>query len=334
MSGPEDTFDALYAQRQGTYVKAAGDEDFLEGLNAYLAPRERELYRDYEIEHPLIFVVGAPRSGTTLLSQLLAYCLDVGFIDNFAARFWLAPVHGIRLSKLIAGGPEPGAFESEYARTSRPTDIHEFGYFWRHWLSKHTFDDVVHAAEHENEIDWDGLRLTLANIQHELGRPLVAKNMLGAYHMPRLRRELGKVLFVCIERDPLDACVSILDARRKYYSDPAAWWSYVPVEYPLLKDLDPWEQVAGQVHYLGAYYDRELAAVGADATIRVSYQELCSDPAGVLRRVASTAAGTYSCEVSIREQPPAAFPFRTYADRDADKARFADLLARFQAAGS
>jgi LPS sulfotransferase NodH len=331
VSSPEDTFDALYAQRQGTYVKAAGDEDFLEGLNAYLAPRERQLYGDYEIEHPLIFVVGAPRSGTTLLSQLLAYCLDVGFVDNFAARFWLAPVHGIRLSKLIAGGPEAGAFESEYARTSRPTDIHEFGYFWRHWLNKHTFDDVVHAAEHEDEIDWDGLRLTLANIQHELGRPLVAKNMLGAYHMPRLRRELGKVVFVCIERDPLDACVSILDARRKYYSDPASWWSYVPVEYPLLKDLDPWEQVAGQVHYLGAYYDHELAAVGADSSIRVSYQELCTDPAGVLRRVASTARDTYGCEVGVREQPPAEFPFRTYADRDADKARFADLLARFQA---
>ena len=82
---------------------------------------------------------------------------------------------------------------------------------------------------------------------------------------------------MCIERDPLDACVSILDARRKYYSDPAAWWSYVPVEYPLLKDLDPWEQVAGQVHYLGAYYGRELAAVGADASIR------CQLPGAVQR---------------------------------------------------
>ena len=163
---------------------------------------------------------------------------------------------------------------------------------------------------------------------------MVAKNMLGAYHMPRLRRELGKVLFVCIERDPLDACVSILDARRKYYSDPDAWWSYVPVEYPLLKDLDPWEQIAGQVHYLGAYYDRELAAVGADAADPGVYQELCGDPAerpaprlldGRRRRTAARSASASS------RRPT--FPFRTYTDRDADKARFADLLAGFQACG-
>lgn len=329
-----DTFDDLYGKRRGAYVKEAGDEGFLEGLNEHLAPRERELYGDYAIEHPLIFVVGAPRSGTTLLSQLLAYCLDVGYVDNFTARFWLAPVHGLRLSKLIVGGPQPGAFESEYARTSRPTDIHEFGYFWRHWLHKHTFDDVVAAAEREDEIDWAGLRLTLANMQHELGRPLVAKNMLGAYHMPRLRRELGKVVFVCIERDPLDACVSILDARRTYYSDPDTWWSYVPVEYPQLKDLDHWQQIAGQVHYLGAAYDRDLAAVGADAVVRVSYEELCSDPAGVLERVASTATSAYGGEIAVREQPPAAFPFRAYTDRDADKARFAELLAGFRDARS
>ena len=331
MSREADTFDDLYAKRQGSYVKEASDEDFLEGLNEYLAPREHELYGDYPIDQPLIFVVGAPRSGTTLLSQLLAYCLDVGYIDNFTARFWLAPVHGLRLSRLIVGGPQPGAFESEYARTSRPTDIHEFGYFWRRWLNKHTFEDVVHAAEHEEGIDWPGLRLTLANIQHELGRPLVAKNMLGAYHMPRLRRELGPVIFVCIERDPLDACISILDARRKYYSDPGAWWSYVPVEYEQLKDLDAWEQVAGQVHYLGAYYDRELSALGVDAAIRVTYEDLCRDPAGILQRVASTAADTYGSRIGVRTEPPASFPFRAYTDRDADKARFAELLAGLQA---
>ena len=38
-----------------------------------------------------------------------------------------------------------------------------------------------------------------------------------------------------VERDPLDAAVSILDARRKHYDDPRAWWSYVPLEYDQLR---------------------------------------------------------------------------------------------------
>ncbi|NBO54134.1 MAG: hypothetical protein EBU84_05990, partial [Actinobacteria bacterium] len=41
---------------------------------------------------PLVFIVGVPRSGTTLLSQLFSRFLDVGYIDNIVARFWANPV--------------------------------------------------------------------------------------------------------------------------------------------------------------------------------------------------------------------------------------------------
>jgi hypothetical protein len=315
-------FDELYSERRGPYAKDPGAEDFLGELNEYLQPRELELYRDLDIEHTFVFVVGLPRSGTTLLTQVLAYCLDAGYVNNFAARFWLAPVHGLRLSRLIAGDAEPVSFESDYARTRSLLDIHEFGYFWRHWLRKHTFEDVVHAHEREDEIDWPGLRLTLANVQHELGKPLVAKNMLGAYHMPRLREVLERVVWVYVERDLLDVCVSILDARRKYYDDPRTWWSYVPVEYPQLRDLDEWEQIAGQAHYLERYLERELESVGEDAVVRVTYEQLVREPADVLEEVAIRAGAR------IAQQPPESFPFRTRDGRDEDKQHFAALLDR------
>ena len=322
---PGARFDDLYSERRGPYAKDPGAEDFLEGLNEYLRPRELELYRDHELEHTFVFVVGLPRSGTTLLTQVLAYCLDAGYVNNFAARFWLAPVHGIRLSRLIAGDAEPVSFESDYARTRSLLDIHEFGYFWRHWLKKASFDDVVHAREREEEIDWAGLRLTLANVQHEFGKPLVAKNMLGAYHMPKLREVLGRVVYVYVERDVLDVCVSILDARRKYYDDPRQWWSYVPVEYPLLKDQDEWDQVAGQVHYLRRYLERELDAVGEDAVVRVTYEQLVREPANVLDAVAARAGA------GIAQEPPESFPFRSHEDRAGERERFAGLLDRFHA---
>jgi LPS sulfotransferase NodH len=324
-------FEELYAERTQAYAKDASGEAFLQALNEDLQPRELALYRDGEAEHPFVFVVGLPRSGTTLVSQLLAYCLDAGYVNNFAARFWLAPVHGLRLARLIAGEADGGSFESDYARTKSLRDIHEFGYFWRHWLNKRTFDDVVHAREREEEIDWPGLKQTLVNVQDELGKPFVAKNMLGAYHMPKLREVLDKVLYVYIERDELDVAVSILDARRKYYSDPSSWWSYVPLEYPLLKDRDYWEQIAGQVHYLTRFYERALAGVGEDAVVRVTYEALCRDPASVLEGVAARAASAYGYPVRIGQAPPESFPFREHGDRHGDKGRFERLLARFRA---
>ncbi len=322
------TFEQLARARRGSYAKDDGDERFLRALNEDLHKRELALYRDVDVEHPFVFVLGLPRSGTTLTSQLLAYCLDAGYIDNVAARFWLAPVHGIRLARLIAGG-ERGetTFRSDHARTPGLADIHEFGYFWRHWLRKHTFDDVVKAREREDEIDWVGLRRTLANVQHELGKPLVAKNVLASYHLAKVRDVLGPVVWVYVERDPLDVCISILEARRSYYSDPRRWWSYVPPEYPLLAGLDEWEQIAGQVHYLARFYERTFREAGDDAVVRVDYEGLCADPGAVLAAVARRSADVYGYPLAVRVPPPASFPFRRHDGRNPDKRRFERLLA-------
>jgi LPS sulfotransferase NodH len=319
------TFDEVASTRRPAYAKDADDEAFLRLLNERLEPLERDGYVDSDIEHPFLFVIGLPRSGTTLLSQLLAYCLDVGYVDNVAARFWLAPVHGLRLAHILVGDDKPAAFESDYARTHDPRAIHEFGYFWRHWLRKETFAEVVRSRELESEIDWDRLRVTLANVQRELGRAYAGKNMLGAYHTQRLTEVLGKVLWVYVERDPLDVCVSILDARRKHYDDPRTWWSYVPLEYEQLEHLDEWQQVAGQVHYLQCLYEADLPALGERA-LRTSYEELCRDPGAVLAEVSRRCENLYGEPIALSTPPPDSFPVRRYEGRDEEKARFVELL--------
>jgi hypothetical protein len=322
------TFEELYDRRSGTYAKDAEGESFLRDLNELLEPHEGALYRDLDIEAPFVFVLGLPRSATTLTSQLLAYCLDVGYVDNVAARFWLAPVHGIRLSRELLGpNRPPPQFESDYARTADLGGIHEFGYFWRRWLRKESFADVVHAREREDEIDWAGLRRTLANVQHALGgKPVAAKNILASYHLRRLREELGPVIYVYVERDPLDAAVSILDARRKYYDDPRTWWSYTPPEVEQLLGLDEWGQVAGQVHYLQQLYERGLPEAGLDVVVRTTYEEIARRPRSLLEVVAERSRGAHGVDIAIAQEPPQGFAFRTHEGREEDKERFRALL--------
>lgn len=326
------SFDEVASTRRAEYAKDAGDEAFVRSVNEHLAKRERELYVDCEIEHPFVFVIGLPRSGTTLLSQVLAYCLDAGYVSNFAARFYLAPVTGLRLGRILFGTEKPAAFESDYARTGDPRGIHEFGYFWRHWLHKETFADVVRSRELESSMDWEGLRLTLANVQRELGRAYVGKNMLGAYHTTKLCDVLGPVLWVHVERDALDVAVSILDARRKHYDDLSAWWSYVPLEYDRLEGLDHWHQIAGQVHYLERLYDKELGALG-DRAVRTTYAQMCTDPRGLLGEISARSEALYGMPLPTAVKPPGAFPLRSYDDRDDEKERFAALLAELAAEG-
>jgi len=131
-----------------------------------------------------------------------------------------------------------------------------------------------------------------------------------------------------VERDPLDVAVSILDARRRYYDDPDTWWSYVPVEYPALRDLDHWHQIAGQIHFLRAHFARELTRVDPACVVTVGYRQVCEQPAAVLELVRDRARGL-GHTIDLREAPPASFPFRTHLDRCEDRSRFAELLAGF-----
>lgn len=326
-----DDLEYLNKFRSGRFRKKEQEEAFLDEFNRYLFEKERKEYHDYPVTHPFIFVLGPPRSGTTLISQLIANTFDIGFINNLAARFYLAPLHGIRFSKAVLGDKSETDYKSVYAQTSDLSDIHEFGYFWRHWLKKQTLSDITHASEREGQIDWEGLKKCLTSIQQELQKGLVFKNIFGSYHMKRLRSLLDEVLFVYIERDELDTACSILEARKKYYGDDLEkWWSYAPPEVLELKEMDYWHQIAGQIVYLKRFYFNEFEKLPANSVIKVHYESLCRDPASVIRDIQQRAETLYSYSFNIIKTPPKTFDIRTYNDRNETKEIFKKLIDRFR----
>lgn len=320
----------LNKKRKEGYFKDPKEEYFLYEINKKLQAIEMKQYKNYRINYPFLFVFGLPRSSTTLISQIIAYCFDVGYINNFMARFWLAPIHGIRLSKIFLGQKKCKTFQSDYARTTELTDIHEFGYFWRYWLKKENLTDITQVKKREKYIDWKGLKKTLANIQHEFDKPFVFKNIFGSYHIVKLNEVLEKVLYIYIERDPLDVAISILDARKKFYNDLNSWWSYAPVEYNKIKDLNYYEQIAGQVYYLRQYYENEITFSRLNNVIKVEYADLCANPQRSLARITQTSKELFNIDIELTNKPPKEFPIKTYAGRDEEKAKFKMLLEKFR----
>ncbi|MDZ7703686.1 MAG: sulfotransferase [Trueperaceae bacterium] len=153
------------------FAKDAADEQFLARLNTILEPFEREEYRDLPETYPTLYVIGAPRSGTTLLSQVFCSHLDVSYVSNLSAAFWKAPLVGRSRQRRQRAFSRAPTFvvRSEFGRTTGLYEPHEFGYFWSRQLG---YPDMQQRdASFEEQIDWASVRKTLNNMTHAVGKP-------------------------------------------------------------------------------------------------------------------------------------------------------------------
>ena len=87
-------------------------------LNENLQQAQKQLYNTITEDQTSIHIIGAPRSGTTLLSQLLLSFTQVGYINNLIAAFWNAPLYGIYLSKKLLPKAYISSFTSDYGATN------------------------------------------------------------------------------------------------------------------------------------------------------------------------------------------------------------------------
>jgi hypothetical protein len=265
------------------YRKDPEDEAFLARFNEILsAPQEAE-YRELPEIYPTLHIIGVPRSGTTLLTQLLAAHTNIGYINHLIAAFWRAPVYGIQLSKKLLDPGSPMSYTSEFGRTKGISEPHEFGYFWSSLLNYRAMQEQ--DAEFEEQIDWNRLCLILKNMTHAFGRAIVFKSFLLGWHMVRVQRLLPMTCWIRIRRDPLQTALSILHLREKMFGSKFEWASLRPKEYQWLREEPYWRQVAGQVFFIDRTYSDQLQHLPPGVTLDITYRELCDDPARVLQLI-------------------------------------------------
>lgn len=295
------------------FAKDPRDERFLKTLNATLAPAEEAAYRDLDERFPTLHVIGAPRSGTTLLYQVIASALDVGYVDNLTAAFWRAPVTGLRLGRKL--GIEPASdFGSRFGRTRGIAEPHEFGYFWNHHLA---YPDLAERGpEHDEAIDWDGLRRVIVNMADARGAPMVFKPMLLVWHLESMVRAMPRTCYAWIRRDPLDTAVSLLRMRRALRGDVGEWASLRP--RARLDGASPEVQVATQVLLLERTIERAARRLGPETVLEVRYEDLCADPGAVVAGVRDLMGGRgFAPDVRPHDLPA----FRPSPDRGLEEHR-------------
>ncbi|MFN0113457.1 MAG: sulfotransferase family protein [Paracoccaceae bacterium] len=263
---------------------------------------------------PLLFVTGPPRSGTTLLYQLIVRSLPVAYLTNLASLMPRSAAAGaFPLTASIAN--RKVRLESYYGRTRALSGSSDGLEFWDAWVGPDR-SAVPSAIPPEAA---RAMRRFFAVFEARSGRPVVCKNnnLLAYAHL--VAEALPTAHFVCLTRDPLYLAQSLLKARRDIHGDEAVGYGIAGTGSA--EPADPVDDVWRQVRFYDSLTADQRARIGPGRFSTVSYEHLCEDPAGTVGKLAAAVFGFTGIAAEIpplrpmQRQTLADETFRRLSDR-------------------
>tara|TARA_R110000851_G_scaffold319526_1_gene483995 strand:- start:12684 stop:13667 length:984 start_codon:yes stop_codon:yes gene_type:complete len=220
-----------------------------------------------------VFIIGAPRTGSTILYQALTNLYDVQYVDNVACSWCRNLRFGMWLSTKKYGDAPHNNFNADYGGTERfgghaPSECGEFWYRWlptdRHFLDH---QDVTARMRH-------GIKTELRGIANFSRKPLILKNLNAGQRLRLLKQVCPGARFIFVRRDPRFVTQSIIAARKKFGVREHEWWSIKPPNVSDLVSLPELEMCVAQVYFLERQIEKDLKLFPNENVREVHYQEL------------------------------------------------------------
>lgn len=256
---------------------------------------------------PPIFIIGAPRSGTSLLYELMVTRYRFAIISNLAHRFYLTPLAASRLGKSWIQAWR-GNFESRYGHIAGWGAPNEGGWVWRRWLRDGDWTDGAAFPKRH----MSGPRRLVSGLSSIFGAPFLNKNVMHSNRLLLMQRIWPDALYIHVRRDVTDNARSIVRAERKDggpVPDAENWWSVRPsIAENYVGSSDVVRAVA-QVIGVDADIKRDMQVIGTEYMWVIDYSDMCDDPRRVLEGVAKFLEGRgvnlqRKGEIPARFSPP------------------------------
>ena len=250
-------------------------------LDWVLSGVEKRRYAKASINRlPIVIVVGPPRSGTTLVAQVLIDHLPVSYINNLTSVFPRSPItaNAILANLLPARKMD---YKRYYGKSRQWTGVNDGLYLWDRWLGPCRAivpDALTPNAAHDMPVFFGALEAFY-------GKPLVNKiNRLNTCaHL--VANVLDNVTFICLDRDPVYLAQSLLKARLEITGDLSAPYG-VNHRSGLPFSGDCVDDVCEQVLFHRESANHQLALLGKERFWVISYESFCRQPHLLVKRVA------------------------------------------------
>lgn len=254
-------------------------------ISLFLNPLEKRLTRQSVKDiQPVIFIIGAPRSGTSLLYELLIRQYKFAYISNLAQLMNRVPVS---VSKIGLGLIEKyhdnkvDSYNSKYGALSGLGAPSEGGMVWSRWLAETHYLDESHLKN----IDEVSLKGTILGFSNAMQGPFLNKNVMHSVHMRLLNVLFPECLFIHINREIKSNVRSILRAHSKFSTNKDEWFSVKPKEYKQYKNDDIVLRTVAQVHYIHENIYEDAKYLGEGRIFKIDYEKLCENPKLVIHSI-------------------------------------------------
>ena len=254
-------------------------------LNYFLNPLENLCLNvndlDYLKSEPPVFIIGPPRSGTTVLYQLLCKHFNFGYTNNFVADWYNIPLIATRLYNRFSSQKSSIELSSNFGKSSNLYGPNEFGEFWYRWFSKtHELKDNYPLIENK-------LRLEIAGLTKIHQKPMLFKNVINSMRINVLSQIFDNSIFIVLNRENLDIAQSILNARIELYNNKNHSWSVITSALQTNPEIPYYKQIVHQIRGVTSNINLARKNIGDNKFIFVDYKELCNNTDQVLKSIHS-----------------------------------------------
>ncbi len=252
-----------------------------------LHPVENYLAQKYGDEglrkYPPVFIVGAPRCGSTLLYKVLTERFKFSYFSNFTAKFYKIPICGTLLQNMLRVRVRTGKYNFNYGQVEGLGSPNECGEFWYRWFSKGMHVYVVPGQTSDRDLK--ELRAEIGGISAISKQPVIFKNLYNSMRIAPIVEAIPEAVFLVCHRDKTDNALSILKGRTKNLHTKDNWWSLPPNEIDYLVTLSWTEQIAGQVYYTYQQIEADKERFGTERFLEIKYEEFCTDVHSSVTRI-------------------------------------------------
>lgn len=233
--------------------------------------------------YPPLFIIGPPRSGTTLLYKVLTEKFKFAFFSNFTAKFYRIPICGTLIEYILRINSSQDGYDFKYGYISGRGEPHECGKFWFRW-----FPNIFHVYVKPNE----SAQNILSEIRCEIGgmsyikkAPMLIKTVYNSMRIAPIVEAIQEANFLVCKRDCIENALSILKWRISRGISLNEWVSVAPREIDRLRKESYAYQVVGQVLYIHKQIQKDIERFGSDRFLEVQYEDFCKDVHGTLNRI-------------------------------------------------